>query len=241
MLPSVVQRYWDSQLSGDKLLADSATLRLALSHTLPENRRLILLSGIDGRCRVVLDQALASALGDDLASCRSEADLRARLQALGLQLHGADQLFYWPEAAREALRLSAASAAQSGIRQLSEADSDAFADFQAEASDEDLDAAFVELDHRAVFGAFDDQGRLRCAASAYSWDDAPLADLGVLSLPAARGRGLARSVLRALAAHAWEQGLVPQYRCQLDNAASLALARAAGLQAYGQWDVLEAE
>ncbi|MNW69357.1 hypothetical protein D3C74_483430 [compost metagenome] len=37
--------------------------------------------------------------------------------------------------------------------------------------------------------------------------------------------------------HALSRGLEPQYRCQLDNVASVALAAASGLALFGTWEV----
>ncbi len=88
-----------------------------------------------------------------------------------------------------------------------------------------------------MYGAFEGE-RLVCAASAYPWDDAPLADLGVLTLPPYRGRGHARRLVRALSRYAVERGHEPQYRCQLDNHASVAAAGSAGLTRFGTWDVV---
>jgi hypothetical protein len=38
--------------------------------------------------------------------------------------------------------------------------------------------------------------------------------------------------------HAAQKGYEPQYRCQLDNHASLAVAKAAGLTHFGTWEVV---
>lgn len=112
-----------------------------------------------------------------------------------------------------------------------------FSAFQSSATEQDLDDAYVELDHWAVFGSLDGD-RLVCAASMYPWEDAPIADTGVLTLPPFRGRGHARRVVRSISRHACERGFEPQYRCQSDNAASAALAKAAGLALFGTWEVI---
>jgi RimJ/RimL family protein N-acetyltransferase len=125
-------------------------------------------------------------------------------------------------------------------RQLGTDDEAAFVEFQSNASQQDLDDAYVELDHWAVFGAFD-KGCLVCAASMYPWDDQKIADVGVLTLSPFRGQGHARRVVRAISRHAYRLGYEPQYRCQLDNVASVALAKAAGLTLYGKWDVMSFE
>lgn len=94
------------------------------------------------------------------------------------------------------------------------------------------------FDHWLVFGTFVDD-RLAAVASMYPWRDTHLADLGVLTLPANRGRGFAKATVRALSAAALNRGYEPQYRCQLDNVASAALAHSAGFERFATWDVID--
>jgi predicted GNAT family acetyltransferase len=54
--------------------------------------------------------------------------------------------------------------------------------------------------------------------------------MGVLTLPEARGRGRARQLVHAMAVSARASGLQPQYRCQLDNTASIITAERSGLR-----------
>lgn len=72
----------------------------------------------------------------------------------------------------------------------------------------------------------------------YPWRDAPLADLGVVTLPAHRGKGHARRLVRAISRRALGREHEPQYRCQLDNHASIALAASSGLTLFGTWDIV---
>lgn len=223
---AVVLAHWNSLFG-----ASAAPFSIAVQAALPPERRLMLLQGADGRERVALTPAMAAALSLESHPCVNLVQLRQRLDEAGIALHGADSVFYVEAAA------SLADSEVAGLRRLSAADAAAFAEFQAAASEQDRDDAYVELDHWAVFGVFVDE-RLVCAASAYPWGESAIADLGVLTLAPFRGRGLARVVVRAMAQHARAAGLEPQYRCQQDNAASLALARAAGLGLFGHWDVI---
>ncbi|QFG69058.1 GNAT family N-acetyltransferase [Ornithinimicrobium pratense] len=91
-----------------------------------------------------------------------------------------------------------------------------------------------------MFGTFIDD-KLVSAASMYPWSGTHLADLGVITLPAFRGRGLGRVTVRAMSAEALRREHEPQYRCQLDNAASVALARAAGFTRLGAWEVIDTD
>lgn len=113
-----------------------------------------------------------------------------------------------------------------------------FEEFTGAAPENELDEAFVELDHWLVFGTFIDD-RLACAASMYPWRGTRLADLGVITLPEFRGRGVGRVTVRAMSAEALRRGYEPQYRCQFDNTASVALARAAGFTRFGGWEVID--
>jgi hypothetical protein len=106
-----------------------------------------------------------------------------------MKLHGADHLFYLPVEAQLAVQSERVA---SMTRQLQDTDADAFAVLSAEASEEDLDQAYVEIDHWLVFGTFVDD-RLTAVASMYPWRDTHLADLGVLTLPY-RGRAFAKAI-----------------------------------------------
>lgn len=160
-----------------------------------------------------------------------EAAFRRGLADAGIALHEPDCLFYFTHKAERAL---VREPQHDGVRRLTADDASAFARFESSSSAEDLDEAYVELDHWAVFGCFLDD-RIVCAASAYPWRGSSLADIGVLTLSGFRGRGHARSVVRALGAHAASRGYHPQYRCQPGNAASRAVAAAAGFTYFGLW------
>lgn len=121
---------------------------------------------------VLLTPAVASTLGPDDVRPVDEAALRERLAASDITLNGADNLFYLTTEARRTLPGEPDDAS---MCPLTDADAAAFARFEEAASEQDLDDAYVEPDHRAVHRAFDGDV-LVAAASAYPWsDDAPLA------------------------------------------------------------------
>jgi RimJ/RimL family protein N-acetyltransferase len=231
-----IEAYWRESFAGE-LLFDSDSLTVTANPELEHSRRLMLLETVDGRVSVVMTPELADAVVLPQERTLTVALLRRTLEQAGFRLHGADSLFYFPTSALDALRREATA---DRVRKLDAVDVAAFDEFQAGASEQDLDDAYVELDHWAVFGAFE-QSRLVCAASMYPWDDRQIADVGVLTLPSSRGRGHARAVVRAISSHAVAQGHEPQYRCQLDNAASARLARSAGLSLFGRWDVISTD
>ena len=253
MFSPVVTDYWRATFSGEEVLPSDTSFTVAVKADLSHDRRVMVLYTDDGAVRAVLTPSLADAMGLSASQSqsqsqsqprsrsrprlRSEADLLRALSEVGIELHPADNLFYFSP---DGLSTLLEEAPRPGVRQLSAADAALFAEFQSSASEEDLDAAYVELDHWAVFGAFA-QDRLVAAASAYPWGNARIADLGVLTLPEHRGRGHARAVVRALSKHAAKSGYEPQYRCQLDNHASLAVANAAGLTHFGAWRVVSTD
>jgi RimJ/RimL family protein N-acetyltransferase len=192
------------------------------------------LETVDGRAMAVLTPELSVKAGLRKRQGLSIAAFRHALDEAGVVLHGADRVFHFTEAEKKRLALDAPDA---GPRRLSGEDKAVFTGFQAQASEQDLDGAFVELDHWLVFGSFE-QDRLVCAASMYPWMDGRVADLGVLTLEPFRGKGHARKVVRSISRHAWDLGYEPQYRCQPDNAASILLAGKAGLELFGTWEVV---
>jgi RimJ/RimL family protein N-acetyltransferase len=212
----------------------AAEYRLLIDGSLPGSLSLMILETSSYGRILTLTPAQARCLGLIGVSTVGDSALRSVLAAAGAALHGAGYLFYLPVEDQAAVR---AEPVPRGTRQLTEADAEAFAQFAAVAPAQDMDEAFVELDHWLVTGTFAD-GRLVAAASMYPWRDTHFADLGVITLPGYRGRGLARRTVRAISARALAEGYEPQYRCQLDNTPSAALARAAGFVQFGTWDTI---
>ena len=177
---------------------------------------------------------MAALLGLNSPSELNEASLRQAIAKAEVDMYGGDLLLYFTNDSKVALL---AEGNPDSIRQLTAADADLFKAFEDSAAPQDLDDAYVELDHWAVFGSFEGE-RLASVASAYPWRGSTLADIGVMTLPAYRGKGHGRAVVRALSRHAYGEGYEPQYRCQLDNHASIATAAGAGLTQFGTWEVV---
>jgi RimJ/RimL family protein N-acetyltransferase len=207
---------------------------VAINPELDQDSRVMVLEISDGRVMAVLTPALADKLGLYPRQNLSEPTFRRKLNEAGVTLHGADYLFYFSEAEKNVLLQENLEGV---LRRLTEQDEAVFSEFQSSASEQDLDDAYVELDHWAVFGSFE-QNRLVSAASMYPWENAQIADLGILTLTPFRGKGHARKVVRSISKYAYNQGYEPQYRCQLDNQASTLLAKAAGLTLFGKWEVI---
>lgn len=220
-------------LSGDVLARNDGFI-VAVNPGLSEENRVMVLETIDNRIMAVLTPGLADRLNLAGQKDLSPRAFRQRLAEASVTLNGPDYLFYFTEAGRRSLLREDVAL---DVRRLTASDEAAFAGFEAASSAQDLDDAYVELDHWAVFGAFE-QDRLVCAASMYPWEDARIADAGVLTLPSNRGKGHASNVVSAISRYAYEQGFEPQYRCQIDNHASVALAKALGLTPFGKWEVV---
>ncbi|KQU83873.1 acetyltransferase [Ensifer sp. Root31] len=233
---SILDFWRDTYSEGDLLFADDA-FSVMVNPDLDGDEGGTILETLDGKVRATIRPELAEKLNFDPKQGWSAGAFRDQVTEAGASFHGADLLFYF--STDELMELSHQTVS-SNLRRLTRDDGPLFARFCSGASEEDLDAAYVELDHWVVFGAFE-KGELVCAASMYPWMDSKIADLGVLTLVPFRGRGHGRATVRAICKFAVAEGYLPQYRCQLDNQASVAAARAVGLNLFGQWDVILSE
>jgi len=233
-LSTVVREYWKQLFHTGERLPSDAGLTVVVNPDLDAQRRVMIMEDSGVEVHVVLSPDVAAAAGfcADASRTLSQVALRDALQVADIRLHAPDLLYYAPAQAPT----PGLPKANVQLRQIGTDDARAFNEFSARASEQDKEAAFVELDHWAVFGAFDGS-ELLAAASMYPWGGAAIADMGVLTLPQARGAGLGRALIGAMAAHAHACGYQLQYRCQHDNHASIALARSSGLLCYGRWEV----
>lgn len=232
----VITDFWSAAFSGKPLHHNEYATIVVRPDRDDDERVAVLWTAEDDRLSIAATPAIADALIKDIAALGNPraADIRAALAAQGVVLNDADNVFYLTESAAEDILSDAGS---THVRALTDADADMFASFKSAVSEEDWDGAYVELDHWAVFGAFDDHERLVSIGSMYPWDDEfPLADLGVLTVSSARGHGYAKALARAMFRYALTEGYEPQYRCQLDNAASNKLAASLDLQLFGRWE-----
>lgn len=129
------------------------------------------------------------------------------------------------------------------VRRLTEADAEAFAEFDAACSPEDLDAGYVELDHDIVTGCFC-EGSLMSKASAYAFFGSSGAagrvwDIGYVTRPEGRGRGFGRACAGLLTKELLGLGKIPLIRSQDTRPGSIGIARSLGFVAYGRWSYPE--
>lgn len=228
--PLVLAQWIPDSLGG---LPDGGVV-VSVDPTLTAKRSVSLLRLDDGAGVLSLSPARASELGFTDGEHIDGEDAAARIAGAGLSMNDPDHLFYLTVREQEALRDEVHGAQ---TRQLTSDDAGLFEEFTRGAPEDERDEAFVELDHWLVYGTLVD-GALACAASMYPWGGGRLADVGVITHPEFRGRGLGRATVRAISAEAMRRGYEPQYRCQRENTASIALARRSGFTHFGEWEVV---
>ena len=231
MIPTALSAHWLP--AGDRP-EESGGIAVVIDPGLPAERPYSLLRVAGGSTTLSLSPAQAASLHLRHGEHVEDGDLSRRVDGAGITLEDPVHVYYL--ASEDAARREV-EAPGPGTRPLTSDDAAAFAALVADCPEEDLDEAYVELDHWLVLGTFLGD-RLVSAGSLYPWDDTRIADLGVITLPEVRGRGFGRRTVRAMSAAALERGFEPQYRCQHDNAASVALARAAGFTLLGEWVVI---
>jgi RimJ/RimL family protein N-acetyltransferase len=115
------------------------------------------------------------------------------------------------------------------MRQLSEADADAMSALHAANTPEDVDEGYVEVTHQIAFGCFLDQ-QLVAAASGY--ERTGFLDIGVLTHPEFRKKGLGKAAVGALCDWAAQNNMIAQYRHDVLNLNSQNVAKSLNFQMY---------
>ncbi len=226
-----VEEYWLSSFERPQ----PGTYRLIVDAELPPSRSLMLLNPVGSGGFLSLLPEFAQRMGLE-PHCEIDSDtLFEAIRLAEIELHDTDDLFYLPNAEQKLLQDEVFSAT---VRQLTPDDTSAFEAFVLDAPEDDLDEAFVELDHWLVFGCFVDE-QLVSVASMYPWKGTSFADLGIITLPQFRSHGFGRQTVRAIAAQALKQGFEPQYRCQQENISSARLAEASGFSLFATWNVIK--
>lgn len=209
---STITEYWAEQFPVAP--QSPAAVGCAVKPDFDDDYRVMIMERPDREIRAIVTPEIASQLALKSDENCTLAQFRQRLTDIGIQLHGADFLFYFPQTAHAGLQTAPQHPA---VRRLTQGDAERFGAFEMAADEADLDGVSVGLDDWIALAAFE-SGCLVAAASMYPWDAAPLADVRVLTLPAFRRKGLAAALIRACAAQALSRGLQRQYRCQTDNA-----------------------
>ncbi|KOY14788.1 acetyltransferase, partial [Paenibacillus xylanivorans] len=151
LFSQTITDFWRTPfLNGDILYTDEV-FTVTINPDLDKDSRVMVLETTDGRVMAVLTPAMADKVGPYQRQDLSEEIFRRKLNEAGVTLHGADYLFYFSEADKNVLLQENL---EGDLRRLTEQDEAAFSEFASSASKQDLDDAYVELDHWAVFGSF---------------------------------------------------------------------------------------
>lgn len=231
----VVHRYWKSQMINGDIVHFDELLTLVSNPKLDDSYKMMILEMTNKHIMVVANPVVASELKLSNLKEYSIASLRKEISKCKLVLHPADYIYYLPYN-----KVPNTPEAEDGIiiRVLNrEFDKQVFNQFESICTEDDLDGAYVSLDHWVVYGAFD-KGILIGVCSMYTWDSTKLADLGVIIADPYRGRGIGTRLVKTISRDVVSKGYVPQYRCQTDNKPSIALAEASGFDLFGEWEVI---
>jgi GNAT superfamily N-acetyltransferase len=115
------------------------------------------------------------------------------------------------------------------LRKLSGEDASAMAALHEACSAEEVDEGYVEVTHQIAFGCFHGE-QLVAASSGY--ERTGFLDIGVLTHPSFRKKGLGKSVVGALCAWAIEKHIIPQYRHDALNLNSQHVAESLNFKPY---------
>jgi GNAT superfamily N-acetyltransferase len=108
-------------------------------------------------------------------------------------------------------------------------------------SEEEVDDAEIYEDDpdAVVFGGFAGE-RLVCYAGFRYWEE-KFADIGILTHPEFRRRGVGKWLVSALCEWCLENGVIPMYRVDPENSGSRRIAEALGFALWARIDVLNFE
>lgn len=115
------------------------------------------------------------------------------------------------------------------LRQLTEADAEYMSALHAANTPEDVDEGYVEVTHQIAFGCF--LGEQLVAASS-GYERTGFLDIGVLTHPGFRKKGLGRSVVGALCDWANQHKVIAQYRHNIINTGSQKVANSLNFKMY---------
>ena len=115
------------------------------------------------------------------------------------------------------------------MRQLTEADAESMSVLHAANTPADVDESYVEVTHQIAFGCFLDK-LLVAAASGY--ERTGFLDIGVLTHPEFRKKGLGKSVVGGLCDWANQHNIIAQYRHNITNTGSQNVARSLNFKIY---------
>ncbi len=227
MFSQTVTDAWFSSYNQGQALVDNETCRLVVNPDIQNAHTAHFMTLPDGRMQILMGEQAAERIAP-IPQDATGHHVQETLKAAGADTDEADRIHVYLPAALVGLQ------EQHAVRTLTQDDAEAFARFEAASDPDELDEAYVELDHWCVMGVFDGD-TLVAATSAYPWRDTKLADIGVITLASHRRRGLAVQMVHAISQEIAQRGYEPMYRAGVSNDASAGVALAAGMTRIGVW------
>ena len=184
------EKHWSDFYFSNNAVIKEADIEIFINDNLAEEDKLTVLTRAQGQTFISLTPEFASQIGlNEEPAIKDLASFRALLLKADIGLHSPDKVFY-----SLTPQLNKPMNKNTSIRRLTENDKALFVNFTQKLDAEELDNAWVELDHWAVFGLFLNE-QLVCATSLYPWQKTNIADLGVITLPEFRGKGMAKTLV----------------------------------------------
>ncbi|MGC9349017.1 MAG: GNAT family N-acetyltransferase [Anaerolineae bacterium] len=115
------------------------------------------------------------------------------------------------------------------VRRLEMGDARALVEMKAACTPDEVDMGEVSVEDEIGFGCFD--GHTLASVATGFWLTGFM-DIGVLTHPAYRGKGLGKAVVSALCTWCIERAIIAQYRCLVTNIGSYNIARALHFDRY---------
>ncbi|MEO0595468.1 MAG: GNAT family N-acetyltransferase, partial [Chloroflexota bacterium] len=178
----------------------------------------------DAQLYDLLTEAVGQLIADDTVQDVSGDDLQGVLTQKRLDYDHIERVFYLhPD------DFMPVPDSDLPIRALTEADTPALELLKTQCTEEEFEDSWVSATDELSFGAFDGDRLVACASMYQLWG---FADPGVLVDPAYRKRRLGVAVVSKICEQVIADGLVMNYRCTVDNIASMKLATRLGFKQH---------
>lgn len=223
-----INEYWDSIFKSN-VVFNNKVLSISINNDL----ELMILSQ-KNKTYVTIKENIYNRL--DLSSDIKTEYFYSQLNDLDIKLYSADNLFYLSDKAADKI----SSKDYINTRLLNIDDVKLLNDFESKINDKELDEAYVKLDHYLALG-YIVNNQLLAAASVYIYRDSKIMDIGIVSDPNYRGKGIAKATVQALSKEVISRKYFIQYRCSDANMASYYLALSCGFELYGKLEVIKSK
>ncbi|MEO1165960.1 MAG: GNAT family N-acetyltransferase, partial [Chloroflexota bacterium] len=178
----------------------------------------------DAQLYDLLTEAICQLIADDTVQDVSGNDIKGVLTQKQLDYDHTERVFYLhPD------DFMPVPDSDLPIRALTEVDTPALELLKTQCTEEEFEDSWVSATDELSFGAFDGDRLVACASMYQLWG---FADPGVLVDPAYRKRRLGVAVVSKICEQVIADGLIMNYRCTVDNIASMKLATRLGFKQH---------